>query len=366
MLVTYAAVRAENPPATTQPAKAHSQSDELRTKIAALKQLRADGAIDDKQYTDAVQKLLASFVEQKSESNADVLGKPVSKPDFACSYYDAKIPEEIRVFVSFSEGARFEGAVREILDIQGIQNFIVQPANVPNAMATANQGNRFILYNPNFVQELKSSTGTNWAVYSVVAHEIGHHLLNHTATPGGSRPDLELQADEYSGFVMYKLHATLEQAQLAMSTISSDQASATHPGKRDRLAAIVKGWNKAKSLSKNDEPQPSQPKPEPKSPPTPAPKPQPAPKSTLVPCIHQIECVHRVACVHPVECTHRINCQHAIPCQHPVMTPYGPQPAHRYDTIHPFDLMHPADAQHPYDTTHPFDLQHPNGDRATE
>jgi hypothetical protein len=58
---------------------------------------------------------------------------------------------------------------------------------------------------------------------------------------------MELQADFFSGYVMEKLGATLEEAEAAMSKIASPQASSTHPGKADRLNAIVKGWNSANS-----------------------------------------------------------------------------------------------------------------------
>ncbi|MGR5169336.1 hypothetical protein ACPV5L_19280 [Vibrio astriarenae] len=148
--------------------------------------------------------------------------------------------------LNFSESASVSSIVKEILDEAGLSpNFIVRPANVPNAAASARSGHRFIEYNPSFVSQLKVGAKTNWSVYSVMAHEIGHHLQGHTLRKGGSRPDIELEADEYSGFILAKLGATLAEAQKAMSTFGSDSSRGTHPKTADRLAAIKRGWEKA-------------------------------------------------------------------------------------------------------------------------
>ncbi|MCW3111082.1 MAG: hypothetical protein JWQ09_5588, partial [Segetibacter sp.] len=59
----------------------------------------------------------------------------------------------------------------------------------------------------------------------------------------GSQIPKELEADEFSGSVLRRMGASLQQAQLAMKLIASPYASATHPGENDRLAAIARGWN---------------------------------------------------------------------------------------------------------------------------
>ena len=53
---------------------------------------------------------------------------------------------------------------------------------------------------------------------------------------------------------MYKLGASLEQAQLAMKTLGSEVASATHPGKNDRIQAIAVGWTNARHMDKKSNP----------------------------------------------------------------------------------------------------------------
>jgi len=124
----------------------------------------------------------------------------------------------------------------------------VRASNVPNAAASVQMGHRFIEYNPSFVKNLKQGAKTNWAVYSVLAHEIGHHLQGHTLKRGGSRPSIELEADHYSGFILAKMGASLRNAQKAMRTLGSNSSAGTHPVTAKRLKAIKEGWQKGKKV----------------------------------------------------------------------------------------------------------------------
>jgi len=101
------------------------------------------------------------------------------------------------------------------------------------------------LYNPKFMSQINTASGSDWAAVSILAHEIGHHLSGHTLDNVGSRPETELEADEFSGFVLRRMGASLPDAQAVMETIASLKGSHSHPPKKDRLAAIEKGWSKA-------------------------------------------------------------------------------------------------------------------------
>ena len=116
---------------------------------------------------------------------------------------------------------------------------------INNAYATIIGNQRYIVYDNRFLENLDSYAGTKWASISVLAHEMGHHYYNHMLNSTGSNPPMELQADFFSGYVMEKLGASLQEAEAAMSKVASPQASSTHPGKADRLNAIAKGWNAA-------------------------------------------------------------------------------------------------------------------------
>ncbi|WP_210517758.1 M48 family metalloprotease [Hymenobacter terricola] len=137
--------------------------------------------------------------------------------------------------------------IREITDAVGLKaRFELRATHdVDNAAAVVYDGQRFLLYNPDFLKAVNRAGHTDWAGISILAHEMGHHLNGHTLRPGGSQPQDELEADEFSGFVLRKLGASLAQAQAAMATVADDEGSATHPGRTPRLAAISQGWQRA-------------------------------------------------------------------------------------------------------------------------
>ena len=147
---------------------------------------------------------------------------------------------------SFTSATQGKQIAQQIIDAVGLKpSFEVQAANIENAAAVVYGGKRYVLYNPTFINKLVKTTGTEWAAISVLAHEIGHHLNGHTVSARSSQPTLELEADEFSGYVLRKMGATLAQSQAAMKTLASVRASRTHPGQYDRLTSIEKGWNHA-------------------------------------------------------------------------------------------------------------------------
>jgi len=146
----------------------------------------------------------------------------------------------------FSSSSDAEKIVSGIMDAMGLEsNFKIKVADVPNVEATTKHHERYILYNPEFVKKVNEATNDKWASIFILAHEVGHHLDGHTEAGLRSCPAIELEADQFAGFALCKMGATLQQSQLAMYYISNMTFSKTHPGRPDRLAAIKKGWNKA-------------------------------------------------------------------------------------------------------------------------
>jgi hypothetical protein len=139
-----------------------------------------------------------------------------------------------------------------ILETVGLKaSFEVKKANVPNAAAVVYQGKRYILYNPSFIKAMNKAAGTPWAAIAVLAHEIGHHLNGHTLDGKGSVPAIELEADEFSGFALRKMGASLAESQIAMRIIANARATRTHPARSDRLMAIADGWGRANEQLKS-------------------------------------------------------------------------------------------------------------------
>ena len=126
------------------------------------------------------------------------------------------------------------------------ENFTLRVQNgIQNAYATISGGRRYIVYDNNFLEDIDEYARTKWASRSIMAHEMGHHYYNHVVSMQGSTIPSELEADAFSGYITQKTGGTLEQALAAMNAIGADRASATHPAKADRLAAITRGFNAA-------------------------------------------------------------------------------------------------------------------------
>ena len=138
----------------------------------------------------------------------------------------------------------------QIMQVVGLtQNFELKEAKVDNVEASISRRKRYILYNPEYISWINSVTHDKWAAMLLLAHEVGHHLNGHTIRKGGSTPRLELEADEFAGFVLYKLGASLNQAQEVVKYIATAKASSTHPSRASRMLAIEHGWNKAAGTS---------------------------------------------------------------------------------------------------------------------
>lgn len=162
----------------------------------------------------------------------------------ACSYYGETISGDVMMYDSDPAAER---VVQNIMSVIGLRsNFQMRASQtVPTAAAVILKSKRYILYNPKFMNDIVSASGNNWSAISILAHEIGHHLSGHTLDKVGSRPATELEADEFSGFVLRKMGASLADAQAAMGLIASVKGSHTHPPKSQRLNAIAAGWGKA-------------------------------------------------------------------------------------------------------------------------
>ncbi|MGR3811286.1 MORN repeat-containing protein [Jiulongibacter sp. NS-SX5] len=170
---------------------------------------------------------------------------------FACSYTSNKINEKaICDLLGYRTRPEAQRAVEKIVSRSGLkQNFYVMECpNIDNCFAATRNGERLIVYDGSFMRRVNSLAKTDWGAMSVLAHEIGHHLQGHTLKYGGSDPERELEADEFSGFVMYQMGASLKEAQSAIWKLTTDYDTGSHPPRRKRLASIKTGYNKAKAL----------------------------------------------------------------------------------------------------------------------
>lgn len=155
--------------------------------------------------------------------------------------------------LGFSSNEDAEIAVDNILAQIGMfRNFTIQECpNINNAIAKnidvgSGHKERYILYDQEFFTRIEDKAANDWTAISILAHEIGHHLYGHALNDEGSSHKWELEADDFSGFILARMGGSLEDAQSAINTLKLEKATRTHPAKADRLIAIEKGWNRGK------------------------------------------------------------------------------------------------------------------------
>jgi antitoxin component YwqK of YwqJK toxin-antitoxin module len=177
----------------------------------------------------------------------------IEEDHFECHYFGYKkmsSPQDICNFLSFRSNQHAEEVVDRIIRQVGLtRNFVVvECPNTQNCFATVVEGQRYIVYDGEFMKRVENETHTDWGAISIVAHEIGHHLQGHTIDGKGSRPQKELEADKFSGFVMHQLGASLDEATITIQTFGDEKATFSHPVKTVRIEAIRKGWQEAEAI----------------------------------------------------------------------------------------------------------------------
>ncbi|GAB4022282.1 hypothetical protein GCM10028773_34420 [Spirosoma koreense] len=169
---------------------------------------------------------------------------------FICRYVGGKVDQQVVCSPNTSSNGHAERVVDRILKPIGLmRNFkVIECSNTDNCFATVLKGQRFIVYDASFMQQIEEETETDWSAISIMAHEIGHHLQGHTIDGRGGQPQKEIEADKFSGFVLHQLGASLDESLVAVRALGDEHATSTHPAKPARLDAIRKGWLEAEAM----------------------------------------------------------------------------------------------------------------------
>ena len=81
----------------------------------------------------------------------------------------------------FKSNIDADNSLAKILSVVGAsKRFIIAPCeNINNALATVDNGIRYILYDPEFLNSITNNS-KYWGNMSILAHEVGHHINGHT------------------------------------------------------------------------------------------------------------------------------------------------------------------------------------------
>ena len=187
--------------------------------------------------------LLTAFVLPSCDLAAQVTkGKLLIKD--GCNFASATRPGEISI-TNPSEEA--QSIIDEILAVNPKDynpSIILNAGPVQNAIALENNGQRYIIYNAEFMELFKTKSLTSQAARFLLAHEVGHHVLKHhfgEKTKAESHRD-ELQADEFAARIMSRLGATLDETLAGIHTFQQAGASETHPDPSAREDEVTTAW----------------------------------------------------------------------------------------------------------------------------
>jgi len=152
----------------------------------------------------------------------------------------------------FPPDTKVEGLIRQILNlVDAEKNFEVRASNVPLVTSGSVGNRRFLLYNQ--FQFWTESTGPmKWANIAILAHQIGHNVSKHVLSQDPTkRREEELEADRFSGYVLYKLGSSIQQAASALEMSSTVKRPDYYPSKSSRIDAILSVWKAAKFVADN-------------------------------------------------------------------------------------------------------------------
>jgi len=169
------------------------------------------------------------------------------KIDSGCQYFAGTLEN---TYYQFNPSNEFLQIIEDILEKVGIRSketYVVKESNVSNALATYQNGRRYILYNPVFLETIKSESNNKWAAFSVLAHEIGHHVNNHSFSEVSvsQRKIFELEADIFSGEALRAFNATLDDALIGVNQLPDSVFNTSgYPSRLARSVAITNGWKR--------------------------------------------------------------------------------------------------------------------------
>ena len=142
-----------------------------------------------------------------------------------CSYGGETISESIYGFPPADEFLQY---IKTTLSLAGLpQSFTVMAANVPTVAAVVDDDQKLLLYNPIFLEGLKNDT--NGASWTIISHAVGHLLQGHTLEEDVTRQAEEIEADQFSGSIQYKLGNGLSHAQYILEDTVIDESNSLYP-----------------------------------------------------------------------------------------------------------------------------------------
>ena len=166
-----------------------------------------------------------------------------------CDYFSEKKGDQI---YEFPADANAKELVRQILSaVESKANFELHASNVTTVTGGIAGETRIVLYNQ-FLFGAENKGKMKWINLAILAHQIGHHINKHSFSKDTEqRKAMELEADRFSAYVLFKLGASAEQAAYALQTDEALSQPSNYPSRSNRVDAIIAVWHSAKNIHDN-------------------------------------------------------------------------------------------------------------------
>ncbi len=190
--------------------------------------------------------------EERGQFEGHLLGRSCSFSEIYPTHVTTESGERVENNLHYwPPGERGKEWLLGILDQAGVEHNSIKLSvgSVDNALATVIGERRYIFYNQAWIEKAIDKSNKDWAAIGLIAHEVGHHLNGHLLVETDDtqkRHQFELEADRYSGSVLFKMGATVVNAISAVETYGSKVPTKTHPAKVARVGSVTDGWNSAK------------------------------------------------------------------------------------------------------------------------
>ncbi len=165
------------------------------------------------------------------------------------SFFEGDNPGENKVELSPST-EEVINLVDQMVELgKASRTFRILAAPVVSVVALEEDAQTYLLYEPSFLDDGSTPMEKNWTRLGVLAHQIGH-LAKFHSMDRKTLPEEVLKAERFAAFVLYRMGATLEQAQGAIKTYAPAEATKTHPGREARLEAFTDAFVEARQQGK--------------------------------------------------------------------------------------------------------------------
>ena len=114
------------------------------------------------------------------------------------------------------------------------------------AAQNCNINQRWIFYDPDFVEQIRTKGQSDWPKFFVFAHEVAHHVNN---DPQDRHRDQELQADRAAAHWLTILGASVQDLVGSVNAIVvNEKQEPDYPSRCDRVSGVILAYNEEAAI----------------------------------------------------------------------------------------------------------------------